>query len=117
MPISIDDFESHAPEDRPTNAERVIRFLVRNQDQAYKAVEIAESTGVSRNSIHPVLKRLEERGLIRHREPYWAIGDLDAVRDAAVLHSTSTFLDSELGEERREEWVNAARDSDNGADR
>lgn len=108
MPISIDEFESHDPENRETNAERVVRFLAQNRDKAYKAVEIAEATDVNENSIHPVLNRLEERGLVRHREPYWAIGDLEAVRDAMVFSSTAEFLDDALGPESRTEWLRAA---------
>ena len=109
MPIGIDEFDSHDPNDRETNAERVVRFLVRNRDKAYKAAEIAEATEVSENSIHPVLNRLAERDLVRHREPYWAIGDLDAVREATTFASTAGFLDDELGPESREEWLAAAR--------
>ncbi len=112
MPISIDEFESHDPGERKTNAERVLHFLARNRDKAYKAIEIARHTEVNENSIHPVLNRLEDRGLVRHREPYWAIGNLDAVRDATVFHSAASFLDDELGPESREEWLAAARKSD-----
>ena len=111
MPISIDEFESHDPE-RETNAERVVRFLARNRDRAYRAIEIAEATGINENSIHPVLNRLEERRLVRHREPYWAIGDLEAVRDAQVFSATAEFLNDTLGPESREEWVTAAQESE-----
>jgi predicted ArsR family transcriptional regulator len=107
MPISIDEFESHDP-DGETNAERVLRFLARNRDKAYKAAEIAEATGVNENSIHPVLNRLESRELVRHREPYWAVGDLDAVRHAFVFQSAAATLDDELGAESRGEWLSAA---------
>lgn len=112
MPISIDDFESHDSTERRTNAERVLRFLAQNRDKAYRAIEIADATAVDENSIHPVLNRLEERELVRHREPYWAIGDLETVRDAAVFQSTAAFLDDELGPESRDEWLTAARDSE-----
>lgn len=112
MPISIDEFESHEPEEGMTNAERVLRFLARNDDRAYKAVEIAEATGVDENSIHPVLNRLKERGLVRHREPYWAVGDLDDVQDAVVFGSTVEFLNEELGAESREEWLKAAEEAE-----
>jgi len=115
VPISIDEFESRDAERRETNAERVVRFLARNRDRAYKAVEIAAATGVSENSIHPVLNRLEERGLVRHREPYWAVGDFDAVRDAMAFSSTADFLDETLGPESREEWL-AAADQDEESD-
>ena len=110
MPISIDEFESHDPERHRTNAERVIEFLVRNREKAYRPREIAAETGVNPNSIHPVLHRLEERELVRHREPYWAIGNLDTVRDARLFQSISAFLDEELGPESRDEWLTAARD-------
>lgn len=109
MPISIDEFDSHDAAETPTNAERVLQFLLRNRDQAFKASEIAEATGINANSIHPVLKRLEERELVRHKEPYWAIGSLETIRDASMFHSISSFLDSELGTESREEWLNAAQ--------
>ena len=112
MPISIDEFESHDPENRETNAERVVRFLAGNRDKAYKAVEIAEATGVDENSIHPVLNRLEERGLVRHREPYWAIRDVEEVQSAMVFSSTAEFLDDVLGPESREEWLRASRDEE-----
>jgi DNA-binding GntR family transcriptional regulator len=112
VPISIDEFESRDPETRETNAERVVRFLARNRDKAYRAIEVAEATDVSENSIHPVLRRLEERGLVRHREPYWAVGDLERVRDAVVVSSTAEFLDDTLGTESREEWLTAAREGE-----
>jgi hypothetical protein len=112
VPISIDEFESHDPEKRETNAERVVRFLAENRDKAYKAIEIAEATGVDENSIHPVLNCLEERGLVRHREPYWAIGDVEKVQNAMAFSSTVAFLDDVLGPERREEWLRASENEE-----
>ncbi|WP_049935204.1 hypothetical protein [Haloplanus natans] len=112
MPISIDEFESHDADARNTNAERVVRFLAQNREKAYKAVEIADATEVNENSIHPVLNRLKERGLVRHKEPYWAIGDIEAVQDAMMFSSTVEFLNETLGAESREEWLRAAADAD-----
>lgn len=117
MPISIDEFESRDSERHVTNAERVVRFLAENRDKAYKAVEIAEATGVGENSIHPVLNRLEERELLRHKEPYWAIGDVEEVQDAMLFHSTADFLDETLGSESRAEWLDAAQDEQREEDR
>ncbi|WP_336001216.1 helix-turn-helix domain-containing protein [Halorientalis halophila] len=111
MPISIDEFDEFDAADRSvTNAERALEFLVRNREQAFKAAEIADRTGVAENSIHPVLNRLEDRGLVRHKEPYWAVGDLERVRDAAMFQSAAAFLDEELGPESREEWLDAAEE-------
>lgn len=112
MPISIDEFESRDSDERETNAERVVRFLTRNRDKAYKAIEIAAATDINENSIHPVLNRLEDRGLVRHREPYWAIGDLEKVREAMLFSSTSRFLEETLGSESREEWLTAAQEDE-----
>lgn len=111
MPIRIEEFEDFdSPTDHETNGERVLRFLLQHRDKAFKAAEIAEQTDVAAHSIHPVLSRLEDRGLVRHKQPYWAIGDSDAVRDALALHSTAEFLDQELGEESREAWLSATAD-------
>lgn len=74
MPISIDEFESREA-DTPTNTERVLRYLERNPDEEHKAAEIAETTGVAENSVHPVLHHLAERGLVRHDEPHWSLDD------------------------------------------
>ena len=114
MPISIDEFEEHDGSSELTNAERVLRFLIQNRDQAFKAAEIADETSINANSIHPVLKRLEERNLVRHKPPYWALGDLDTVRSASMFRSTAAFLDEELGSESREEWLEAASEMRNG---
>ena len=112
MPIGIDEFESRDSESRETNAERVLRYLLRNRTRAYRAKEIAQATGISENSIHPVLNRLENRGLVRHRQPYWAIGDPEDVRDAHLFRDTAVFLDDTLGAESREEWLTAAREDE-----
>lgn len=109
MPISINEFESRDPVSGETNPERVVRFLARNRDKAYKATEIAAATDINENSIHPVLNRVKERELVRHREPHWTIGDLETVRDAMQFASTAAFLDETLGPESREEWMNAAQ--------
>ena len=110
MPISIDRFDEYDSSERPeTNAQRVLRFLVTNRDKAFKATEIAEGADVNENSVQPVLNRLRKRDLVRHKEPYWAVGELDRVRDAYILHSTSHFLDEKLGEEDCDEWLAAAQ--------
>jgi hypothetical protein len=109
VPISIDEFDSGDDDRGETNAERVVRFLARNRDKAYRASEIAAATSVDENSIHPVLNRLESRGIVRHRQPYWA-ADPEAIRDAAGFHAAAAFLDEEYGPESREEWLNAAEE-------
>jgi len=63
---------------------------------------------INPNLIHPVLNRLHDRDLVRHREPYWAIGDAETVRNAAMISDTASFLDDELSAECRSEWLDAA---------
>lgn len=54
-----------------------MRFLGTHPETAFKAAEIAEKARVDENSIHPVLGRLADEGLLEHRRPYWALADDD----------------------------------------
>lgn len=112
VPIDIERFDdaSEADLSEPTNAERVVRFLLRNDDKAFTPSEIAEGTGVKRSSIGTVLRRLEERALLKHKGDYWAIGDADAVRDAFDFHRTLDDLDERFGGEDIEAWRDHAVD-------
>ena len=84
MPIDLDRFEDpRALDGRPTS-ERVVRFLLEHDDRAYTRREIADAIGAETETVGTNLTRLKDRGLVRHREPYWAIGE-DRDRIAAVL--------------------------------
>lgn len=106
VPIDIETFDEvpDANLTEATNAERTVRFLYQNDDKAFTPVEIAEGAGVKKNSINTVLRRLEERDLVRHKGDYWAIGDENRVRDAFTLHRTMRDLDERLGQEDIAEW-------------
>ena len=114
MPIDIETFAKADDRElsRVTNAERVIRFLHDNREQAFTASEIADGTGVKSNSIGTVLRRLEERELVRHKGDYWALGDDDRVRQAYDFHRTLSALDEEYGAESEAEWREHATDED-----
>lgn len=108
MSIDIDRFDESSPEELAelSNPEQVLSFLYENRDRAWKAKEIARRTAVNENSIHPVLSRLEERELVRHKGPYWAItDDTDRLRRAADTHRVTQLFDHLYGEEDRETWV------------
>lgn len=108
MPIDIDTFQSSSEEDlrhRGTNAERVLSFLATNSEQAFTPGEVAERTGVVRNSIGAVLSRLEDRNLVRHRGHYWAIGDEEALATYASTRSTARAMTERFGDENPEEWT------------
>lgn len=101
MPISTSRFEALeedgvTPE---TNADRILNFLVENQDQAFRLTEIEERTGIKRGSIGPTLSRLEERGLVDHRTKYWKISDNYVASKEAILHTSQAAAEYDDGEE------------------
>lgn len=114
VPIDIETF-SEASDDElteVTNAEKVLRFLVRNSDKAFTPAEIAEGAGVKKTSISTVLRRLREREFVRHKGDYWAIDDEEAVREAYDFHRTMEALDERLGGEDVDEWRQHAVNAD-----
>ena len=106
MPIDIETFDESSGEELSglTNAEKVVRFLAENDDKAYTPAEISDRVDVKRNSLGTVLSRLEDRDLVRHKGDYWAIGDMETVRDAYEMHRIMGSLDERYGEEDLAEW-------------
>ncbi|WP_135828850.1 MarR family transcriptional regulator [Halorussus halobius] len=94
MPIRIDQFDEGPPEildlQEGTNAYRVIQFLAENDQQAFTQTEIHEATSIKRGSVGAVLSRLEDRGLVRHRGRYWAIGEDDHLASYAAQTQASS---------------------------
>jgi len=73
MPV---DFESYRPSDLPdedTNGRRILEFLARNPELGFRPSELAEELDIPRGSVGTTLRRLEQRGLVRHKGEYWAI--------------------------------------------
>jgi transcription initiation factor IIE alpha subunit len=106
MPIDIKRFTEASDDELTgvTNAEKVVRFLSRHDDKAFTPSEIAEGADVKKNSIGTVLRRLRERGLVRHKGDYWAIGDEETVQEAFHFHRTMEDLDERFGAEDIEVW-------------
>ncbi|MFC6724019.1 MarR family transcriptional regulator [Halobium palmae] len=95
------------------DTERVVRFLAENDDRAWKATAIAEQTGVDRDSVSTRLVRLEERGIVRHKEPYWAITDDERrLAGAYRLHEATERQDERYGQESRDDWQPADQTAD-----
>jgi len=103
--IDIDEFEdAEADEFEERNdTERIVLFLDEHDDLAWKAATIAERLGLDTDAVSAILSRLKERGLVRHKRPYWAITD-DAKRlqSAYRLHRQHEAADDQSGEERLE---------------
>ena len=116
MPIDIETFES-APEDHlrksgETNADRVMRFLAGHPDQAFTQREIRDATDVKAGSISVVLSRLEDRGLVRHKGNYWAVGEADEIAAYTSLYERTRAANDRFGEEDMDEWVEHAVDDE-----
>lgn len=73
MPVDVDRFE--AAEAEPTTSERILRFLASHDEQAYTRREIADAIDGDPETVGTNLTRLKRRGLVRHRQPYWAFTD------------------------------------------
>lgn len=105
MPINIDRFDETPTEvlDVREGAQpyRIVQFLAENDDQAFTQTEIHEATGIKRGSVGAVLSRLEDRGLVRHKGRYWAIGDDDRLASYAAQTnaSSASTIDDYYGEE------------------
>lgn len=90
MPV---DFETHDPGaprvdlSEGTNARRLLSFLLEHPGVGYTPAELAAETDVLRGSVGPTLDRLEDAGLVRHKEPYWA-----AAEDDRIAAATAAFL-------------------------
>jgi predicted transcriptional regulator of viral defense system len=116
MPIDIETFES-SPEDRlqqsgETNADRVMGFLATHPDQAFTQSEIRDATGVKAGSISVVLSRLEDRGLVRHKGNYWALGEADDMAAYTSMVESTRAANDRFGEENMEEWLEHAVDDE-----
>jgi DNA-binding MarR family transcriptional regulator len=116
MPIDIETFES-SPEDRlqhsgETNADRVMQFLAAHPDQAFTQSEIRDATDVKAGSISVVLSRLEDRGLVRHKGNYWALGEADEVAAYTSLVESTRTANDRFGAEDMDEWLEHAVDDE-----
>jgi DNA-binding transcriptional ArsR family regulator len=87
MPV---DFETHTPGgtrldlSEGTNARIILEVLLENRGVGYTPGELAEETDIARGSVGPTLQRLEDAGLVRHKEPYWAAAEDDRLAAAAA---------------------------------
>ena len=109
MPIDIESFEDNPEEELRaegrTNAERILAFLAGSPNQAFTPKEIHDATGIPRGSVGVVLSRLEDRGLVRHRGEYWAVGeDIEEIETTLSAMATARTATDRLGPEHPEEW-------------
>ncbi|QLH76722.1 MarR family transcriptional regulator [Halosimplex rubrum] len=109
MPIDIERFEHERDlGSEETHATRILRFLASNDDKAFRRGEIAAETGIDADTVSSVLNRLKTRDLVRHKRPYWAIGDPKRLREASATSDSLAALNDRLGTEDMDEWREAA---------
>lgn len=117
MPISKDEFRSidesgpELPDLAPDTTQGVVyRFLLENADRAFRQREIIEAVDVPDGSVGPTLSRLEEYGLVEHRDRFWAIADAEhAVASAGLhTHATADGVDGGFSEDDVEAWMETA---------
>lgn len=90
---------------------RVLGFLVANEDRAFKAREIASQTGLEESSVSTALSRLKSRDLVEHKATYWAVTDDEERLSAYSGYERATALfNDQLGEENAADWREEAVD-------
>ena len=105
--IDIDEFENADADEfeERNDTERIILFLDKNDDRAWKAATIAERLELETDAVSALLSRLKKRGLVRHKRPYWAItDDEERLKSAYRLHRHHETADDQYGEERIEDF-------------
>lgn len=119
MPISKDEFQtideagSSLPDLAPdTTQGKLYRFLLEHADQAFRQREIVDAVDVPEGSVGPTLKRLEQHGLVEHRDRFWAITDAEHAVASAGLHGVATAdeIDGGFSDEDVDAWMETAVD-------
>lgn len=109
-----------------SNAQRILSYLLDNPRTGFTPSEIAEATGIPHGSVGPTLQRLHNRDLVRHKEPYWAIGTDERVAAyEAMLQSMQAItaregdgwaeidrMEYEVDRDELEAWRRAQRGED-----
>jgi len=119
MPISRDEFRSidEDGENLPdlsvdTTQGTVYRFLLEHADQAFRQREIVTAVDVPEGSVGPTLQRLEQHGLVEHRDHFWTIADAEHAVVSAGLHSATTAdeIDGGFSDADVDAWMDTAVD-------
>jgi len=119
MPISKDEFHGIDDDDPPqpdlspeTTQGAVYRFLLANADHAFRQREIVGTVDVPAGSVGPTLKRLEDHGLVEHRDRFWAIADSEHAVAAAGHQSAAAAdaVDGGFDDDAVAAWMETAVD-------
>lgn len=93
-------------------SDHVLGFLATNDDQAFKATEIAKRTNLDESAVSTALTRLKQRDLVDHKATYWAITDEERrLRQYDGYARATALFNEQLGEEERAAWKQHASDA------
>jgi len=113
MPIRIDSGGEDAPPVKPgTNAHELLTVLLDHPDMGFNPKELTELTDVPHSSVHKTLSRLQEKGLVRKVDSYWAVAEDVAASEMANVVSLQQ-IEAEYGEDAYgddDEWADDAPD-------
>ena len=115
MPVEFDEYRDAKDDEafdwtlrEGSNGHRILLFLSAHPERGFTPKEIHEATGVPRGSVGKTLQRLEERQLVRHAEPYWAVGTNERVETYLDMVSSLEAVTDREGTEDYDEWREAA---------
>lgn len=115
MPVNFEEYKDQADGDGlafdpDTNAYHILSFLGKHPEKGFKPSEIAEETGLKDGSVRGTLKRLEDKGLVRHAEPFWAIGDDDRLAGVTGTMLSLKATGDRYSDDEFEGWEESAVD-------
>ena len=102
MPVQFDSYDEDVGRidlSEGSNARTILSFLAEHPEQGFTPSEIHDAIDVPYGSIGPTLSRLEKRGLVQHKAPYWALGHEDHLATYARMHSTIEAIEERFGSE------------------
>lgn len=99
VPVKFDAYEDEENDadraiDPDSNAYLILEFLASHPETGFTPKEIHDATDISRGSVGTTLSRLEDRGLVRHKEPYWAIEEAGVEAHEGTLVGLQSVEDS-----------------------
>lgn len=114
MPIRLDsdDKSVSPPVKSGSNAYELLEVLLDHPDMGFSPRELAELTDVKHTSVHKTLARLENDGLVRKVDSYWAVADDVAGSRLANVVSLQS-IEAEYGDDaygESDDWTESAPD-------
>ncbi|MFW6321241.1 MAG: MarR family transcriptional regulator [Halohasta sp.] len=98
MPIKIDS-HTDSPQVTPgTNAHELLAVLLEHPEMGFTPKELAELTDVPHSSVHKTLARLQDKGLVRKLDSYWAAAEDVAASQVANVVSLQE-IEAEYGDD------------------